>query len=216
MGLGATSGVASAVTTVTEKRVNAVQQNKASKDLERFMQYVDRIQRCLDKVINQRAEKLGQDHLDSAKGAMKVVCSVGGVGSSVHKIYKVSKAGKISGIAERAAKGTWATTKVAAGIWLNVFFIGLDIFTIVKDSISLARGEQSEVSEFIRARAALLRSEVDCWTRIHDSVGTGRKKLESGKEVLQKRFVPQSISIRAFWRELLCVLFAILIYIYYY
>ena len=88
---------------------------------------------------------------------------------------------------EQAAKGTLATTKVAAGIGLNVFFIGLDIFSICEGSISLARGEQSEVSEFIRARAALLRSEVDCWTRIHDSVGTARKKLESGKEVLQKR-----------------------------
>ena len=94
---------------------------------------------------------------------------------------------QFSGIAEQAAKGTWATTKVAAGIGLNVFFIGLDIFTIVTDSISLASGEKSEVSEFIRDRVAILRSELDCWTRIHSSVGTARKKLESGKEVLQKR-----------------------------
>ncbi|CAL8265952.1 unnamed protein product [Gadus morhua 'NCC'] len=59
---------------------------------------------------------------------------------------------------------------MAVGIGLNVLFIGLDIYTICTESISLSRGGQTEASEFIRARAVLLRSEVDCWRRIHDSV----------------------------------------------
>ena len=118
LGLGATSGVASAVTTVTEKRVNAVQQNKASKDLERFMQYVDRIQRCLDKVINQRAEKLGQDHWDSAKGAVQAVCAVGGVGAIVRKIYKV----KIFRNSRTSSKGNLGHDQGGCWYWVECLF----------------------------------------------------------------------------------------------
>ena len=60
---------------------------------------------------------------------------------------------------------------MAVGIGLNVFSICWNIYTIYSESISLARGEQSEASKFIRACVVLLRSEVDCWTRIHDPVG---------------------------------------------
>ncbi|XP_056466146.1 uncharacterized protein LOC130405165 [Gadus chalcogrammus] len=188
VGLGITSGVNYAVTTVTEIAVNEVQKKRANGGLQCFMEDVERIQACLDEVINQREETLGKDHLDSAKGAAGVVSAVSGIGFSARSIHKARLAARIPGIAEQAAKGTRAVTQMAVGIGLNVLFIGLDIYTICTESISLSRGGQTKASEFIRARAVLLRSEVDCWTRIHDSVGTGMKQFESRENVLQSSF----------------------------
>ncbi|CAL8340952.1 unnamed protein product [Lota lota] len=189
LGLGITSGVNGVVTTVTETAVNENQKKRASEDLERFMQDVDRIQGCLDEVTNQREEILGEDYWEFAEGGGKVLFKVYGIGNNVRKISNLTIAAETSEIAEQAAKGTQAVSEMAAGIGLNALFIGMNIFTICKDGSSLARGEQSEVSEFIRARVSLLRSEVDCWKIIHDSVCCiGEQKFESGKLVLEMPF----------------------------
>ncbi|XP_059927494.1 apolipoprotein L6-like isoform X1 [Gadus macrocephalus] len=187
LGMGITSGVNYGVTTVTESFVNSAQNESAATSLESFMKDVESIQACLDKVINQRESEFAEGNWDVAKvgkGVLKVVR----LGSGVLKISKVFSKGKISSIADKIAKGTLATTKMGVGIGLNFLFIGLDIYSICTDSISLYRGEQTEDSEFIRARAVLLRSEVDCWNRIHDSVGTGKKQFESRENVLQSSF----------------------------
>ncbi|XP_056466214.1 apolipoprotein L2-like [Gadus chalcogrammus] len=187
LGMGISSGVNYGVTTATEIAVNSVQNKSAEKSLLSFMKDVESIQACLDKVINQRESELGVDNWDkikAGKGVLKVVK----FGSGVAKIRKVFSKGTMSSMGMKFNKGLVATGKMVVGIGLNVLFIGLDIYTICTDSISLYRGEQSEASEFIRARAALLRSEVDCWTRIHDSVGTGMKQFESRENVLQSSF----------------------------
>ncbi|CAL8310556.1 unnamed protein product [Arctogadus glacialis] len=184
LGLGVTSGVNSVVTTVTEIAVNEVQKKRASEGLQSFMEDVEKIQARLDEVINQE-RKLGMGYWDLAKASGSVVKRSVGIGLASRKISKVRLSARIPGI---AAKGTRAMTKMAVGIGLNVLFIGMDIYTICADSISLARGGQTEDSGFIRARAVLLRSEVDCWRRIHDSVGTGKKQFESREKVLQSSF----------------------------
>ncbi|CAL8288302.1 unnamed protein product [Boreogadus saida] len=187
LGLGVTSGVNYGVTTVTETAVNYVQNKNAEESLQSFMKDVESIQASLEKVINQRESEFGEgywDQVKAGKGVLKVIR----FGSGVAKFQKVFSKGSISSIATKFNKGLVATSKMAVGIGLNVLFIGLDIYTICTDSISLARGEQTEDSELIRARAVLLRSEVDCWNRIHVSVGTGMKQFESRQRVLQSSF----------------------------
>ncbi|XP_063328782.1 uncharacterized protein LOC134626788 [Pelmatolapia mariae] len=96
-------------------------------------------------------------------------------------------ASEIPDIGQAAAKGTAALSKSArAGfIALNALFLGMDIFFICKDSISLAKGSETEVSQFIRARAALWSSEIDSWQKMHDSLNKGLPTSEKKKAVLE-------------------------------
>ncbi|XP_051572920.1 uncharacterized protein LOC127451905 isoform X3 [Myxocyprinus asiaticus] len=91
------------------------------------------------------------------------------------------------------AKGTpLALSKSArAGfITLNALFIGLDVLFICKDSISLAKGSKSEASKLIRSRAALWKSELEAWQKIHDSLCVGIWRFKKSQEVLEQLFLP--------------------------
>ncbi|KAI4821631.1 hypothetical protein KUCAC02_007227 [Chaenocephalus aceratus] len=102
-------------------------------------------------------------------------------------------ASDIPDIGQAAVKGPLALSKSArAGlIRLNALCLGMDIFFICKDSISLANGSETEVSQFIRARAALWRSEVDSWQKIHDLLCEGLKISEENKAILETPIFPE-------------------------
>lgn len=91
------------------------------------------------------------------------------------------------------AKGTpLALSKSArAGfITLNALFIGLDVLFICKDSVSLAKGSKSEASQLIRSRAALWKSELEAWQKIHDSLCIGIWRFRKSQEVVEQLFLP--------------------------
>uniref|UniRef100_A0A8C5FF93 Apolipoprotein L n=1 Tax=Gadus morhua TaxID=8049 RepID=A0A8C5FF93_GADMO len=162
VGLRLASSVISLVTTVTETVVNEKQKMRAMKALQSFMKDAEKIQARLVEVINQMERKLGTDYWAIVKAIRSAIKTFVGFTSAFRKISKLFA--KIS-----------TKNMMAVGIGLKVFSICWNIYTIYKESISLARGEQSEASKFIRAYVVLRRSEVDCWTRIHDSAGTGMK-----------------------------------------
>ncbi|XP_075999087.1 uncharacterized protein LOC142992501 [Genypterus blacodes] len=118
-------------------------------------------------------------------GATKVAVQEGKALRNVPRV-----ASEIPDVGQAIAKGPLALTKSArAGlIALNALFIGMDIFFICKDSISLAKGCGSEVSQFLRARAALWHSEMDSWQKIHDSLCEGLLTSEKNQIVLEKPF----------------------------
>lgn len=120
-----------------------------------------------------------------ALGAGKVVAQEGKALRNVPRV-----AADIPDIGQAAVKGPLALSKSArAGfIAANALFLGMDIFFICKDSISLAKGSETKVSKFIRARAALWSSEMDSWQKIHDSVLKGQPTSEKKKIVLETPF----------------------------
>ncbi|XP_047428592.1 uncharacterized protein apol isoform X2 [Mugil cephalus] len=140
----------------------------------------------------------GIDSIVDAASAVKLlkseelISSAGKVvaqeGKALRNVPRV--AADIPDIGQAAVKGPLALTRSArAGfIALNALFLGMDIFFICKDSIGLAKGSEAEVSQFIRARAALWSSEMDSWEKIHDCLNKGL--LTSGKKsaVLETRF----------------------------
>uniref|UniRef100_A0A4W6DZS3 Apolipoprotein L n=1 Tax=Lates calcarifer TaxID=8187 RepID=A0A4W6DZS3_LATCA len=160
VGLGVTSGVNSAVTTATEIGVNCKHQKKASEVFQSFMEDVQSLQDCLKEVTSQPVTKIKISKIDVVVGVGKVLGKAGAIGKD------------IPDIGQAAVKGPLALSKSArAGfITLNALFLGMDIFFICKDSISLAKGSETEVSQFIRARAALWSSEMDSWKKIRDSL----------------------------------------------
>ncbi|XP_023149009.1 uncharacterized protein LOC111583990 [Amphiprion ocellaris] len=123
-----------------------------------------------------------------AANAGKVVAQEGKALRNVPRV-----AADIPDIGQAAVKGPLALSKSArvGFIAANALFLGMDIFFICKDSISLAKGSETEVSKFIRARAALWSSEMDSWQKIHDSLHEGQPTSEKKKIVLETPFYPE-------------------------
>uniref|UniRef100_A0A3Q3N251 Apolipoprotein L n=1 Tax=Mastacembelus armatus TaxID=205130 RepID=A0A3Q3N251_9TELE len=209
VGLGLTSGVNNLVTTATEIGVNNTNQNKANKALQSFMEDVQCVQDRLKEVINQPVSKI-KAKLDKIIGTIDKINVEFSVKSENRKLWKSiwayrvvnvedvnavhnvpRVAANIPEIGQAVAKGPFALTKsarVGLSYGLNALFLGLDIFFICKDSISLAKGSETEVSRFIRARAALWSSEMESWQRIHDSLSQGLQTSEKNKALIEKPF----------------------------
>lgn len=219
VGLGITSGVNSAVTTATEIGMNRKHQKKASEVFQSLMEDVQSLQDCLEGITKREMTQIdvvvgvgkilskvcvigksidGLVDLSSAAKLLKteeLALSAGRVavqeGKALRNVPRV--AADIPDIGQAALKGPLALTKSArAGlIGLNALFLGMDVAFICKDSVSLAKGCETEVSQFIRARAALWCSEMDSWQKIHDSLCKGLLTSEENKAVLEKPFYPE-------------------------
>ncbi|XP_054463731.1 uncharacterized protein LOC129098675 [Anoplopoma fimbria] len=206
--LGITSGVNSVVTTATEIGVNRKHQNKASKSFQSFMEDVQSIQDCLEEVSTQPAANI-QSNAEHVKvifrlcTAVSVGCQINSLlkdvpafkavqkGQALHNVCSVSS--EIQDIGQISVKGSLALSKSARKMWIgvNALFLGIDVFIICKDSISLYKGCETEVSQFIRAKAALWCSEMDSWQTIYDFLCKGLQTSENNKAVLEKPFYPE-------------------------
>ncbi|XP_074513571.1 apolipoprotein L2-like [Sebastes fasciatus] len=218
VGLGITSGVNSIVTTATEVVVNRKHKEKASETLQSFMEDVQCFQNCLVEVTKRETSQI--DVAVGVGTVLRNVCAIGkaidGIVDTVSAYMLTTEelavsagrvavqegkalrnmprvAADIPDIGQAAAKGPLALSKSArAGfIGLNALFLGMDVFFICKDSISLAKGSETEFSQFIRARAALWRSEMDSWQKIHDFLCKGQLTSKKNKAVLETPFYPE-------------------------
>uniref|UniRef100_A0A3Q0SQL5 Apolipoprotein L n=1 Tax=Amphilophus citrinellus TaxID=61819 RepID=A0A3Q0SQL5_AMPCI len=140
VGLGITSAVNSAVTTGTEIGVNDVQELQ---DSGKIAAKVGAIGKGIDSFV---------DAASAARAAGRLLEG----GKGLRNASRV--ASDIPDIGQAVVKAPLAFSKTMRGLFIagNVLFIGMDIFFICKDSMSLAKGNKTEVSQFIRARAALL------------------------------------------------------------
>ncbi|XP_061080642.1 uncharacterized protein LOC133114958 [Conger conger] len=140
----------------------------------------------------------GIDVLVDCASAVKVVRAEEVASSAVKVVTQEVKAARnVPNMAAdltdigQLAKGTpLALSKSArAGfIALNSIFMGVDLFFICKDSISLAKGGKSDVSKVIRGRASLWKTELDAWEKIHRSLCIGIWRFRRSKEVLRRPF----------------------------
>ncbi|XP_042265158.1 uncharacterized protein LOC121895759 [Thunnus maccoyii] len=224
VGLGITSGVNSAVTTLTEIGVNRRHQRRANEAFQCFMEDVQHLQNCLEEVSSQTESIKEASKKDVFVVVGKIATTVGGVGKGIDSLVDVASAVKllknegliasagkvvaqegkalrnvprvasdIPDIGQAALKGPLALTNSArAGfIALNALFLGMDIFFVCKDSISLAKGSKTEVSQFIRARAALWHSEMNSWQKIRSSLRQGLLTSQKKQAVLETPFEPE-------------------------
>ncbi|XP_056871885.1 uncharacterized protein LOC130515557 [Takifugu flavidus] len=201
--LGVTSGVNSIVTTLTELGVNKREKNKASKTLEDFMKDAGVLYECLEKVgtkgttLEEFAEAIAKVavELDSLKKTaddlrnlliqfLLLECSI---------MKRASKlVSDIPDIGQAAARGAAGFARAArvGFIALNALFVGIDVFFIVKDGLSLAKGSKSELVKFFTARAALWRSQMTSWEKIYESQKEGQERMKIHLAALDTPFYP--------------------------
>ncbi|XP_061080647.1 apolipoprotein L3-like [Conger conger] len=200
VGLGVTSGLGSLATGITELSVNTHRRKKINEIFQRFSEDVKTMQKCLEQVARCIIPNTVPDGLDVATRVVTLAKTTHSVSKGIDGLVDCASAKKVLRAKELAsksnaarkipnmaddlgqlAKGTpLALSKSArAGfIALNAFFIGVDIFFIYKDSISLANGDKSDVSKVIRRRASLWKTELDAWEKIYHSLCIGRLSFE--------------------------------------
>ncbi|XP_061080671.1 apolipoprotein L3-like [Conger conger] len=210
VGLGVTSGLSSLATGITELSVNTHHRKKINEIFQRFSEDVKTMQKCLEQVARCIIPNTVPDGLDVATRVVTLAKTTHSVSKGIDGLVDCASAKKVLRAKELAsksnaarkipnmaddlgqlAKGTpLALSKSArAGfIALNAFFIGVDIFFIYKDSISLANGDKSDVSKVIRRRASLWKTELDAWEKIYHSLCIGRLSFERSEEVLRMPF----------------------------
>ncbi|KAG7460103.1 hypothetical protein MATL_G00217710 [Megalops atlanticus] len=217
VGLGVTSGVNSLATGITEMSVNAYHGKKINEIFQSFMEDVGTLQGCLEEAASNTDQDVidtvvgvgkvairvasvakSIDAIVDCASAVKVLRSEEVVASAARVAAQEAKAVRnlpnvAADIADfgNLAKGTpFALSKSARGgfIALNSIFMGLDLFFICKDSISLAKGSKSEVSNTIRGRASLWLTELDAWEKIHDSLCRGIWRFKKSVAILEKPF----------------------------
>ncbi|XP_008414793.1 apolipoprotein L4-like [Poecilia reticulata] len=216
--LGATSAANSLVTTVVESRVNKKQTKQANTAFQRFMLGVQRIQDCLEEAaeipyaevtqssedvlyreVRNRMELCAVQSLSSSSDVASASCQTIEVVANAGKttVQKGRAVGTVSRMAsdvpdvgQAAVKGSLALSKSArAGlIALNALFLGMDIYFITTDGMALAKGTETTVSKFLRARAALWLSEIETWGKIHNSLCRSKLTAEKNREMLEKQF----------------------------
>lgn len=198
LGLGLTSGAVSLATMTTEIGVNTIEGNKANKALKSFMEDAQVINEHLEEVSNRETDWEKNVALGVSKILGKCVSMNRAIDSFVDCWVQAERvaaraASDIPDVGQAAAKGALGLSKKAARVGmiaLNGLFIGLDAVTIYQNSSSLAKGVESEMAKFIRAKVQLWRSEMNSWQKIHDCLSQGREKSVQRNQVLTSPFYP--------------------------
>ncbi|KAJ8345765.1 hypothetical protein SKAU_G00299580 [Synaphobranchus kaupii] len=175
VGLGATSGVNGLATGIAEMSVNSHHGKKVNRILQRYKEDVATVLAFLEQAARRSEPDLSPNMVDTVVGA----------GKMGFKIFGVSR--KIDTIVDGASLALSKSAR-SGFIALNSIFMGLDVFFICKDSISLAKGSKSDVSKVIRGRASLWKTELDAWERIHHSLCIGIWRFRKSMEVLERPF----------------------------
>lgn len=219
IGLSVTSGVNGAVTTATEIGVNKKHQKKANEVFQVFMDDVQSLQTCLEEVSSQTVDiieanltneadeggsvvtKAAPDSSANTTPSVQVLKSDALLVSTGTVVVQEAKAlrnvprvaSDIPDIGQAALKAPLALSRSARVglIGLNALFIGMDVFFLCKDSVSLSKGSESKVSQFLSARVALWRSEIKAWEKIQETLHKGLPVSEKNKTILETLFYPE-------------------------
>ncbi len=210
--LGGVSAATSIATNSAEIAVNIQNGNKARSSIKSYNDDMVKIEECLKEAVNSERPLVKPSSVDAStvvhfigEGVRVTVDVAGGVAAI--PVYKAERAtaaammelNTVSGVpqvtaflsrTERLATATTATVFRRVSGFLNFLFIGVDGYSIVKESRSLANRSESEVSKLIRSRAALWKSELDAWEKMYDSLCKGIKTISKSREALEKPFLP--------------------------
>ncbi|KAG7335396.1 hypothetical protein KOW79_001992 [Hemibagrus wyckioides] len=214
--VGVTSGVNTIVTSITEIAVNSHHGTNANnifskfKEVQKILDCLDEVASnetpiAVDGLTVVKFGKLaarpvgvgnGIDAIVDGASAVKVLRSEEVIAKAVNLRLQEAKAGRsITKLAVdlpdigQLAKGTplaLSKTVRAGNIGLNALFIGLDVYSICKDSISPSNGNKNEEAQLIHSRSVLWRSEVKAWEKIHDHLHEGISEFNKNLKILEQ------------------------------
>ncbi|XP_056604008.1 uncharacterized protein LOC130420612 isoform X2 [Triplophysa dalaica] len=213
LGLAGISGVNAIVTGVTEMAVNSHHENNAQSYFKSYVDDMSEVLFCLKEAGNSERPlvqpsgvdvkdvlNMAREGIETGVDALGVVADVVEQKSTnliaateITVTDLVTETPQVAISLSKVAKAeTLLITKSVrvASVAANFLFIGLDAYFLITESMSLAEGSESEVSQLIRAREAVWKSELEAWEKIHDSLCIGIKTISERQITLEKPFLP--------------------------
>uniref|UniRef100_A0A3P9P600 Uncharacterized protein n=1 Tax=Poecilia reticulata TaxID=8081 RepID=A0A3P9P600_POERE len=158
------------VTNLTKVGVNHTHQKKANKAFKSFLEDFQKIEYYLDGIphptVNLKPKKMAV-----VKGVGTGFVNAAGVATGVSSLIRVASSFRKSKASPQGAvKQDVGFSKGCGSFLAELIFVGMDISSVAKDSMDLAKGSKTKVSKFLRARIALLRSQIGSWDKIYNSL----------------------------------------------
>uniref|UniRef100_A0A3B3QZS8 Uncharacterized protein n=1 Tax=Paramormyrops kingsleyae TaxID=1676925 RepID=A0A3B3QZS8_9TELE len=198
--LGAISGANSLTTCITEVTINYREKKKFSELYQKVLVDLEPIYKCLAQVMIITDPSVENDIVDHMTQAGRICGGLRSVymnidvavdcGRAIKLTDAASDLAEIGGVA-KAAPTAFSLPFRMAFIAGNSALIGLDLFSIVNNSISLANGSKSDVSKAIRGHIDLWKIRLDAWEQICDSLLRGKQDFQESKTILEKPFYPE-------------------------
>ena len=156
---------------------------KANELFQSFMADMQSLQRCLKEETNHQLTQIQESEI--VVGESMVFGKVRAVIKLIDLLVDIKGASDIPDICQTAVKKRFGNLLL---IGANVLSLLTDAFCIYKHGYSLVQCSETEVSKIIKARAALWRSQLNSWQKIHDSLHEGQRISEEHQAVLDKLF----------------------------
>lgn len=184
---GACLGIVSTLTIVLAFFIDCCcnQKKKANKHFQSFMTDMQSLRDCLENMTSHEPTQIQESEIDVVVGVGKVFDKVRALVKFIDLLADIVGATDIPEICQTAVKGLLARLSLIAP---NVLSFGMDAFYFIKQVYSLAKCNKTEVSLFIKARAALWRSQMASWKKIHDSLREGQRISEEHQDRLDRLF----------------------------
>ncbi|XP_036943581.1 uncharacterized protein LOC119013298 isoform X3 [Acanthopagrus latus] len=157
-------------------------QKKASELFQSFMKDMQSLQLCPKEKTN---HQLAQIQESCVVEESMVFSKVRTLVKSIDFVADIEGTSDIPYICQTAVKGHFNNLFLVGA---NVLSLATDVVFIIRHCCSLIKCSETEASEIITARAALWRSQMDSWRKIHDSLCKGQRTSDEHQAVLDKLF----------------------------
>ncbi|KAG7335394.1 hypothetical protein KOW79_001990 [Hemibagrus wyckioides] len=179
-GLGVACGTNSLARGIAKIAVKSRCKKTTKDKYSRFKEDVQKILDCMD-IVASRDEALEDSN------NVNMLFETVKLGKHAGKVLR--KASSVKALSKNLAKGApvaLSKTVRVGFICINAFFIGLDVYSICKNSISLSKGSKNEEAQLNRSRSVLWHSEVKAWEKIHDHLHKGISEFNKNLEILEQ------------------------------
>ncbi|XP_030262550.1 uncharacterized protein LOC115574971 [Sparus aurata] len=158
-------------------------QKKAKELFQSFMADMQSLQHCLKEETSHQPTQIQESEI--VVGESKVFGKARAVIKFIDLLADIEGASDIPYICQTAVKKPFDNLFL---IGANVLSLVTDAFFICKQGYSLVKCSETEVSKIITARAAVWRSQLNSWKKIHDLLCEGQRISEEHRAVLDKLF----------------------------
>ncbi|XP_028648196.2 uncharacterized protein LOC114644124 [Erpetoichthys calabaricus] len=208
--VGAAAGLGGAAATITEVTLNRSDQKKIQEILNKYKHTIARIEGCIGKEelvfrevselneenlienIQERNQNIVQNEIPytELRAGVQIAGAGRAVVNMVDDIVSLSRMGDVVGdVARVGMRGAGqGALRIAGGVGSGIFMV-VDLYSICKNSIALAKGKKNETAEIMRKIVEELRCELETYKQLYDVLQNGMKDTMKNKAALEKDFI---------------------------
>ncbi|XP_039620467.1 apolipoprotein L6-like [Polypterus senegalus] len=200
--VGAAAGLGGAVASIAEVTLNRSDQKKIQEILNTYKHTIAHIKECIgieelvfrevfelqEENIQERNQNIDKNEILSAelRAGLQIAGAGRAVASMVDDIVSLSRMGDVVGdVARVGVRGAGqGALRIVGGVGSGIFMV-VDLYSICKNSIALAKGKKNETAEIMRKIVAELRCELETYKQLYEVLESGMKDIMINMEALE-------------------------------